>query len=61
VTFIDWLDGIGVIIMGIKDNWIDDRPTPYLDQVVSFTRKRFFLINSIWGIIGALTFYSLFT
>jgi len=43
-------------------SWDDNPPKAnWLNQNLLLSRKRFLLTNIIWGAIGFLTFYSIFT
>jgi hypothetical protein len=43
-------------------NWDESQPkASWLNQNLLMSRKRFLLTNGIYGIIGFLAFYSIFT
>jgi hypothetical protein len=43
--------------MSFKDNWDDNKPKSYLEQIVSMKRKTFVLTNGIYVFIGFSLFY----
>ena len=47
--------------MSVKDNWDKPVKKSWLNDKLLMSRKRFFLTNGIYGIIGFLSYYIIFS
>jgi hypothetical protein len=46
--------------MSFKDNWDDNKKPSYLNQLVTFKRKIFFITNGLWFAMGFALYNLLF-